>query len=147
MERKSLGSFLSTLRKANGMKQKELAQRLNVSDKSVSRLECDDGAPDLSIIPALAEIFEGSCDELLCGERLPAGNRAHNRAADRKDLCAAGICPSAAAVFCQRITGMSGADWLKTGLLCAAAAVLLWAILLFLLWPVLIRRRTINSRR
>lgn len=35
---------------------------------------------------------------------------------------------------------MSGADWLKTGLLCAAAAVLLWAILLFLLWPVLIRR-------
>lgn len=71
MERKSLGSFLSTLRKANGMTQKELAQRLNVSDKSVSRWECDDGAPDLSVIPALAEIFGVTCDELLRGERLP----------------------------------------------------------------------------
>lgn len=71
MERKSLGSFLSTLRKANGMTQKELAQRLNVSDKSVSRWECDDGAPDLSVIPALAEIFRVTCDELLRGERLP----------------------------------------------------------------------------
>lgn len=72
MERKTLGSFLSALRKANGMTQKELAERLHVSDKSVSRWERDECAPDLSLIPVLAEIFSVSCDELLRGERLSA---------------------------------------------------------------------------
>ena len=39
MEKKTMGSFLAALRRANGMTQKELAERLNVSDKSVSRWE------------------------------------------------------------------------------------------------------------
>lgn len=37
MEKKTLGSFLSILRKAKGMTQKELTELLNVSDKAVSR--------------------------------------------------------------------------------------------------------------
>ena len=57
MEKKTIGSFIAALRKANGMTQKELAEKLNVSDKSVSRWERDDGAPDLSVIPVIAEIF------------------------------------------------------------------------------------------
>lgn len=69
MERKTMGSFLAALRKANGMTQKDLADKLNVSDKTVSRWERDDGAPDLSLIPVLAEIFGVTCDELLRGER------------------------------------------------------------------------------
>lgn len=69
MEKKTMGAFLAALRKANGMTQKDLADRLNVSDKTVSRWECDDGAPDLSLIPVIAEIFEVTCDELLRGER------------------------------------------------------------------------------
>lgn len=69
MEKKTMGSFLAALRKANGMTQKDLAERLNVSDKTVSRWECDDGAPDLSLIPVIAEIFHVTCDELLRGER------------------------------------------------------------------------------
>ena len=51
------------------MTQKDLAERLNVSDKTVSRWERDDGAPDLAAIPAIAEIFGVTCDELLRGER------------------------------------------------------------------------------
>ena len=51
------------------MTQKDLAERLNVSDKTVSRWERDDGAPDLSVIPVIAEIFDITCDELLRGER------------------------------------------------------------------------------
>lgn len=47
------------------MTQKDLAERLNVSDKTVSRWERDDGAPDLSAIPVIAEIFGVTCDELL----------------------------------------------------------------------------------
>ena len=50
MEQRTIGKFITTLRKASGMTQKELAERLNVSDKTVSRWERDDGAPDLSEI-------------------------------------------------------------------------------------------------
>ena len=76
MEKKTMGAFLAALRKANGMTQKDLADRLNVSDKTVSRWECDDGAPDLSLIPVIAEIFGITCDELLRGERKPPEERA-----------------------------------------------------------------------
>lgn len=69
MEKKTIGGFISALRKANGMTQKDLAERLNVSDKTISRWECDESTPDLSLIPVIAEIFVISCDELLRGER------------------------------------------------------------------------------
>lgn len=69
MEKKTIGGFIAALRKANGMTQKDLAERLNVSDKTVSRWERDDGAPDLSLIPVIAEVFGVTCDELLRGER------------------------------------------------------------------------------
>ena len=75
MEKKTIGGLIAALRKANGMTQKELAERLNVSDKTVSRWECDDGSPDLATIPVIAEIFGITCDELLRGERTPAAVR------------------------------------------------------------------------
>ena len=53
MDKKTIGGFIAVLRKANGMTQKDLAEKLNVSDKSVSRWERDDGAPDLSLIPVI----------------------------------------------------------------------------------------------
>ena len=76
MEKKTIGGFISTLRKANGMTQKELAERLNVSDKTISRWERDDGAPDLALIPVIAEIFNVTYDELLRGERKSPTERA-----------------------------------------------------------------------
>ena len=69
MEAKTIGSFISALRRASGMTQREFAERLNVSDKTVSRWERDEGAPDLTLIPVIAEIFGVTCDELLRGER------------------------------------------------------------------------------
>ncbi len=69
MEKKTIGGFIAALRKASGMTQKELAERLNVSDKTISRWERDDGAPDLSAIPVIAEVFGVTCDELLRGQR------------------------------------------------------------------------------
>ena len=67
MEKKTIGSLILALRKANGMTQKDLAERLHVSDKAVSRWERDESAPDLSLIPMIAEIFNITCDELLKG--------------------------------------------------------------------------------
>ena len=69
MEKKTIGQFIAALRKANGMTQRELAEQLNVSDKAVSRWERDESAPDLSLIPVIAEIFGVTSDEILRGER------------------------------------------------------------------------------
>lgn len=69
MEKKTIGAFLAALRKANGLTQKQLAEKLNVSDKAVSRWERDECAPDLSLIPVLAEIYGVTADEILRGQR------------------------------------------------------------------------------
>ncbi len=69
MEKKTIGKFISTLRKAIGMTQKELGEKLFVSDKTVSRWERDECTPELSLIPSIAELFDITIDELLRGER------------------------------------------------------------------------------
>lgn len=69
MEKKTIGSFIAALRKAHGLTQRQLAEKLNVSDKAVSRWERDESAPDLTLIPVIAEIFGITSDELLRGER------------------------------------------------------------------------------
>lgn len=71
MEPKTMGRFIAALRKAESLTQKDMADRLNVSDKAVSRWERDENYPDLSLLPALAELFDVTADELLRGERIP----------------------------------------------------------------------------
>ncbi len=70
MPTRSIGQFIAALRKANGLTQQDVADRLNVSNKAVSRWERDECAPDITLIPALAEMFGVTCDELLRGERI-----------------------------------------------------------------------------
>jgi len=70
MEKKTMGGFIAALRKANGLTQRDLAEKLNVSDKAVSRWEREECAPDLMLIPAIAEIFDITTDELLSGGRI-----------------------------------------------------------------------------
>ena len=82
MEKKTIGKFISALRKANGMTQKELGEKLFVSDKTVSRWECDECTPELSLIPSIAEIFCITTDELLRGER----NNPDREAATSEDV-------------------------------------------------------------
>ena len=81
MDKKTIGGFIAALRRANGMTQKELADRLNVSDKTVSRWERDEGAPDLSLIPVIAEVFGVTCDELLRGQRRSPAERTEGETA------------------------------------------------------------------
>ena len=70
MENKSVGKFISELRKEKGLTQKELGDRLFVSDKTISRWERDDCSPDISLLPTIAELFDVTTDELLRGERI-----------------------------------------------------------------------------
>ena len=69
MENKSIGKFIAILRKEKGMTQKELGNKLFVSDKTISRWEHDECTPELSLILKIAEIFEITADELLRGEK------------------------------------------------------------------------------
>ncbi len=65
MKKKSLGMMISSLRKENGMTQLELAEKMGVTDKAVSKWERDLSYPDVNSIPKLAEIFGVSVDELM----------------------------------------------------------------------------------
>lgn len=69
MEKKTIGKFISALRRAKGLTQRELGDMLYVSDKTISRWENDECTPDLNLIPAIADIFGVTCDELLRGEK------------------------------------------------------------------------------
>ncbi|MCM1543812.1 MAG: helix-turn-helix domain-containing protein [Ruminococcus sp.] len=69
MEKTTIGKFIAQLRKDAGMTQKQLAEILNVSDKTISHWERDESLPDLSMIPIIAEVFGITCDELLKGEK------------------------------------------------------------------------------
>ena len=69
MDAKNIGSLIARLRKKSGMTQSLLAQRLNVSDKTISKWESGYGFPEITQFPALASIFGVSIDYLMTGER------------------------------------------------------------------------------
>lgn len=72
IDREAFGAFLVQLRKEKGLTQKELAEKLYVSDKAVSKWERGLSLPDISLLTPLAEILGVTVTELLRGERLGA---------------------------------------------------------------------------
>lgn len=69
MDAKSIGISISKLRKKCGMTQSQLAQKLNISDKTVSRWENGLGFPEITQFPILASIFGVTVDYIMTGER------------------------------------------------------------------------------
>jgi len=65
----SIGKTIAELRKAKGWTQIELAEKLQVSDKTISKWEKDGGAPSIEFFPILAEIFNVSIDYLMTGRK------------------------------------------------------------------------------
>lgn len=65
MKKQTFGNMIVSLRKEKGMTQLELAEKMGVTDKAVSKWERDLSFPDISSIPKLAEIFEVSVDDLM----------------------------------------------------------------------------------
>ena len=68
MTEHSIGKAISELRKAKGWTQVELAERLNVSDKTISKWESEAGYPEFSMLPQIAVIFDVSLDYLIMGK-------------------------------------------------------------------------------
>lgn len=63
--KKTFGAMIAQLRNDNNMTQAELAEKMGVTDKAVSKWERDLSFPDVSSIPKLAEIFGVSVDTLM----------------------------------------------------------------------------------
>lgn len=74
MDQMKTGKFIADMRKAQGLTQKELAEKLGLSDKTISKWECGNGMPDNSIMLELCDILHISVNELLSGERLSSEN-------------------------------------------------------------------------
>lgn len=70
MDREKFGVFLSELRKEQGLTQKEVAERLFVTDKAVSKWERGLSMPDTALLMPLADLFGVTVTELLRGERM-----------------------------------------------------------------------------
>lgn len=70
MNTQDFGKFISELRKEKGMTQLQLAEKLNVTDKAVSRWETGKNFPDIEIFEDLSKILEVSVSELLEGKRI-----------------------------------------------------------------------------
>ncbi|MBQ9531307.1 MAG: helix-turn-helix transcriptional regulator [Eubacterium sp.] len=68
MDNKRVGRFISKLRKSKDLTQNELAEKLSISNKTVSKWETGEGLPDVSVLPELAQVLGVSIDEILNAE-------------------------------------------------------------------------------
>lgn len=74
MDNKKIGKFIQSLRLELNMTQKDLAEKLYITDKAVSKWETGNSVPDISILEKLSSILNVSVTELISGERIDNEN-------------------------------------------------------------------------
>ena len=74
MDQIKIGKFIAAARKAHGMTQKQLAERLLISDKTVSKWERGKGLPEVGLMLPLCELLEITVNDLLSGEKISENN-------------------------------------------------------------------------
>ena len=62
-----IGNYIAGKRRALGLTQQELAEKLNVTNKAVSKWETGQGAPDIGTLSPLADVLRVTVDEILMG--------------------------------------------------------------------------------
>lgn len=65
------GKFIAALRREKGLTQRALAEKMHISDRTVSKWERAAGCPDISMLPRLAEILGVSVENILSGQLEP----------------------------------------------------------------------------
>lgn len=70
MDQNKIGKFILELRKEKNMSQKELAQKIGVTDRAISKWENGRGMPDLSLMKPLCKELDITINDLLSGERI-----------------------------------------------------------------------------
>lgn len=71
MDATKIGTFIAAERRAKGWTQRQLADKIQLTDKAISRWETGKGLPDVSLLLPLAAALDVSVGELLAGERQP----------------------------------------------------------------------------
>ena len=84
MDYNKIGDFIIKERKAKNLTQSKLAEKVFVSEKTVSKWETGKGVPDTTTLPKLCEVFNVSLNELLNGERIKAED--YNKKAEEQLL-------------------------------------------------------------
>lgn len=74
MDQIKTGKFIAEARRAQNLTQRQLADKLAISDKTVSKWECGKGLPEVSLMLPLCEILQIGVNDLLSGEKLAAEN-------------------------------------------------------------------------
>lgn len=123
MKKQSFGTMVAAFRKKNGMTQLELAEKMGVTDKAVSKWERDLSFPDIGSIPKLAEIFGVSVDELMQGKTNIAENQAVDRVSRMIRLALNGVALAMGIAvtvlsFMNKIESFSAIGMLGIGLFC-----------------------------
>ena len=75
MDQEKIGRFIAERRRAVSLTQMQLAEKLNITDRAVSKWERGKSLPDASIMLELCEILDISVNELLCGEDIDMENK------------------------------------------------------------------------
>ena len=68
MDNKSVGKTISNLRKSQGLTQSQLAEKISVSDKAISKWETGEGMPEISNLIELSSVFNVNIDYIVKGE-------------------------------------------------------------------------------
>lgn len=79
MNNQKIGDFIKDLRKEKNLTQKELADKLNITDRAVSKWERGLNCPDISLLDDLSQILEVSVIEILKGRRLDKDELVNNK--------------------------------------------------------------------
>ena len=73
MDQSKTGRFIAEMRRAQNLTQRQLADQLAISDKTVSKWECGKGLPEVSLMLPLCEILQITVNDLLSGEKVAEG--------------------------------------------------------------------------
>lgn len=72
MDQIKIGKFIADMRKEQNLTQIDLAEKLGISNKTISKWECGNGMPDYAVMEELCKVLGINVNELLSGERLPS---------------------------------------------------------------------------
>ena len=86
MNNKKTGVLIAQIRKENGLTQKQLADKIGVSNATISKWETAKGFPDISLIEPLAEALGISVSEIIAGERLESSKKTDDLISDLVDI-------------------------------------------------------------
>lgn len=78
MNQIKIGEFISSQRKLKNLTQMALAEKLNITDRAVSKWERGKSLPDAALMIPLCKILDITVNELLCGEKNNAENESNN---------------------------------------------------------------------